>query len=98
MVQIAVNNAIRDSHMDLPPEEVKKYYAAYKRFHNILYANAMTFKMEQGEYCGCGPQAGRGNASCNTAMPYTMYTTPCNAIPCTPCYAMSCHAMYTSRR
>ena len=51
VVQIAVNNAIRDSHMDLPPHEVKNYYSAYKRLHNILYANAITFKMEAGEYC-----------------------------------------------
>lgn len=49
VVQIAVNNAIRDSHMDLPPQQVKKYYSAYKRFHDILYANAITFKMEQGD-------------------------------------------------
>ncbi|XP_050733899.1 gamma-butyrobetaine dioxygenase-like isoform X2 [Eriocheir sinensis] len=49
VVQIAVNNAIRDSHMDLPPHKVKKYYAAYKRFHEILYANAITFKMEAGD-------------------------------------------------
>ena len=76
MVQIAVNNAIRDSHMDLPPQEVKKYYAAYKRFHNILYANAMTFKMEQGEYYCCrGPVAGRDNSSCNNTALY--YAMPC---------------------
>uniref|UniRef100_A0A0P4VXA7 TauD/TfdA-like domain-containing protein n=1 Tax=Scylla olivacea TaxID=85551 RepID=A0A0P4VXA7_SCYOL len=72
VMQIAVNNAIRDSHMDLPPQEVKKYYAAYKRFHNILYANAMTFKMEQGEYCYRGPLAGRDNSSCNTALHCTI--------------------------
>ncbi|KAK8391372.1 hypothetical protein O3P69_017167 [Scylla paramamosain] len=49
VVQIAVSNTTRDSHMDLPPQEVKKYYAAYKRFYIILSANAMTFKMEQGD-------------------------------------------------
>lgn len=51
VVQIAINNAIRDSHMDLPAQDVKRYYTAYKRFHDILYANAITFKMEEGEYC-----------------------------------------------
>ncbi|KAG0716176.1 Gamma-butyrobetaine dioxygenase [Chionoecetes opilio] len=49
VLQIAVNNSTRDSHMDLSPAEVKKHYRAYKRFNDILYANALSFKMEQGD-------------------------------------------------
>ncbi|KAK7086511.1 Gamma-butyrobetaine dioxygenase [Halocaridina rubra] len=47
--QIAVNNAIRDSYIDLPPEKVKPFYSAMKVFNDILYENSVVFKMDSGD-------------------------------------------------
>ncbi|XP_064120347.1 gamma-butyrobetaine dioxygenase-like isoform X1 [Macrobrachium nipponense] len=49
VTRIAVNNAIRDSYLDLPSNKVKKFYEAMKLFNDILYANSSTFKMDTGD-------------------------------------------------
>lgn len=49
VIRIAVNHAIRDSHMDIPPESVKAFYSALKLFNEIIYDNALNFKMDSGE-------------------------------------------------
>ncbi|XP_068241831.1 gamma-butyrobetaine dioxygenase-like [Palaemon carinicauda] len=49
VVRIAVNNAIRDSYIDLPAEKVKHFYSAMKLFNDILYDNSLVFKMDSGD-------------------------------------------------
>nr|XP_045604657.1 gamma-butyrobetaine dioxygenase-like [Procambarus clarkii] len=49
VVCVAMNNGVRASHLDLSAHLVKKFYAAMKLFNDILYDNAITFKMEEGE-------------------------------------------------
>ncbi|XP_066969074.1 gamma-butyrobetaine dioxygenase-like [Macrobrachium rosenbergii] len=49
VIRVAVNNAIRDSYLDMPPNKVKKFYEAMKLFNDILYANSSTFKMDSGD-------------------------------------------------
>lgn len=50
VVQVAVNNAIRDSHLDLPANKVKTFYSALKLFNDILYDNSANFKMDSGKF------------------------------------------------
>ncbi|KAK4306755.1 hypothetical protein Pmani_021442 [Petrolisthes manimaculis] len=49
VIRVAVNNAVRDSHMDIPPESVKNFYWAFKIFNEILYDNSLNFKMDSGD-------------------------------------------------
>lgn len=49
VIRIAVNHAVRDSHMDIPPESVKAFYSAFKLFNEILYDNSLNFKMSSGD-------------------------------------------------
>ncbi|RXG67150.1 Gamma-butyrobetaine dioxygenase [Armadillidium vulgare] len=44
-----VNNQIRDSHLDLPPDEVNSFYEAMKSLTDILQDNSYSFKMEDGD-------------------------------------------------
>ena len=49
-IQVSVNNAVRDSYLDLPAHKVKSFYEAMKIFNDILYSNLITFKMEAGMF------------------------------------------------
>ncbi|CAL4067646.1 unnamed protein product [Meganyctiphanes norvegica] len=49
VIQVAVNNAVRDSYLDLPAHKVKQFYEAMKIYNDILYENAITFKMAEGD-------------------------------------------------
>lgn len=49
VVRVAVNNAIRDSYIDLPADRVKSFYSAMKLFNDILYDNSVVFKMDSGD-------------------------------------------------
>ncbi|XP_068241833.1 gamma-butyrobetaine dioxygenase-like [Palaemon carinicauda] len=49
VIRVAVNNAIRDSYLDLPSSKVKKFYESLKVFNDILYSNSSTFKMDSGD-------------------------------------------------
>ncbi|XP_066966213.1 gamma-butyrobetaine dioxygenase-like [Macrobrachium rosenbergii] len=49
VIRVAVNNAIRDSYLDLPSNKVKKFYEAMKLFNDILYATSSAFKMDSGD-------------------------------------------------
>ncbi|XP_042238631.1 gamma-butyrobetaine dioxygenase-like isoform X1 [Homarus americanus] len=49
VVCVAMNNGVRQSYLDLPSHKVKKFYAALKLFNDILYDNAIRFKMEAGD-------------------------------------------------
>lgn len=49
VIRIAVNNAIRDSYIDVPSEKVKPFYEAMKTFNDILYDNSVAFKMDTGD-------------------------------------------------
>lgn len=47
--RVSLNNAVRDSFLDLPAHKVKSFYAAMKLFNDILYDNSLVFKMDSGE-------------------------------------------------
>ncbi|XP_071530346.1 gamma-butyrobetaine dioxygenase-like [Panulirus ornatus] len=49
VIRVAVNNAIRDSHLDLPSHKVKSFYVAMKLLNDILYDNSVRFKMDAGD-------------------------------------------------
>ncbi|RXG73542.1 Gamma-butyrobetaine dioxygenase [Armadillidium vulgare] len=44
-----VNNQVRDSHLDLPADQVNSFYEAMKALGDILEANCYGFKMEDGD-------------------------------------------------
>lgn len=44
-----VNNQVRDSHLDLPADQVNSFYEAMKALGDILEANCYGFKMEDGK-------------------------------------------------
>lgn len=46
---VSLNNAVRDSFLDLPAHKVKGFYSAMKLFNDILYDNSLVFKMDTGE-------------------------------------------------
>ncbi|XP_042881672.1 gamma-butyrobetaine dioxygenase-like isoform X1 [Penaeus japonicus] len=47
--RVSVNNAVRDSYLDLPAHRVKEFYSAMKLFNDILYDNSLSFKMDTGD-------------------------------------------------
>ncbi|XP_063612454.1 gamma-butyrobetaine dioxygenase-like isoform X1 [Penaeus indicus] len=47
--RVSLNNAVRDSFLDLPAQKVKGFYAAMKLFNDILYDNSLAFKMDSGD-------------------------------------------------
>ncbi|XP_071530345.1 gamma-butyrobetaine dioxygenase-like [Panulirus ornatus] len=49
VIRVAVNNAIRDSYLDLPSHKVKSFYVAMKLLNDILYDNSVRFKMDAGD-------------------------------------------------
>ncbi|CAL4103214.1 unnamed protein product, partial [Meganyctiphanes norvegica] len=49
VIQVANNHAVRDSYLDLPAHKVKPFYEAMKTYNDILYENAITFKMAAGD-------------------------------------------------
>lgn len=44
-----VNNQVRDSHLDLPADQVNSFYEAMRALGDILEANCYGFKMEDGK-------------------------------------------------
>ncbi|CAL4066720.1 unnamed protein product [Meganyctiphanes norvegica] len=49
VIQVAVNDAVRDSYLDLPAHEVKQFYEAMKIYNDILYENVVTYKLSEGD-------------------------------------------------
>lgn len=49
VVRISVNNQVRDSFLDLKADKVTSFYKAMKLMNDVLYENAINFKMEDGD-------------------------------------------------
>ena len=48
LTTIRFNNQVRDSHIDLSPEETEKFYSAMKIYFDLMYENSISFKMQDG--------------------------------------------------